>query len=735
MKDNNIIDKWIKFYKSIFSWMKNLPVLQTAFLGILLAMLILVSIVAVVQENDKLAQGNAIDSETEDGVQVETENTSELLGDGGVSNDSELSQNTESTETTDSTENSEITEQPTESEEEEKIIEVSMTTTSIEKDLKIKFVDEKNKLVKGHTFVITITKVGEKNGVVHKDENQNGTIYISDLAAGTYQVEVQELEGVSMKKKTLKANVKDKIVYEKVEIENEIKDESEIDASKEDTANKNVVVENEVKDTLPLLESTIITTEVLKELVELTDFPVAAQSVKKNRLTVYKVIHHKNASMGDSLGMESLTESTETNDRIEKDGSAEIENSTELDVFIKSSASNENTESGEILTEILATALVYLPEEVRLYPCGKVESTQCDLLLEIEDSSAIIQEIEWLIAEDAVVEVTVSEDKRSLHLTAKTMGETTLTAKITYQSEEGVSSSQEISCKIVVGEYEEETTQLKDLEGNLLYADAEAKVIATQKNYTTAERFYTNPQYTGWQTFDGKLYYYTEEHIPAIGMHFIGGAKYEFNEDGSMIEKEESLGIDVSKWQGEIDWKAVADAGIKFAIIRCGYRGSASGELIEDPMFKKNIEGAVSNGIKVGVYVFSQAITNAEAIEEASMAITLVQGYDLQLPIFIDTEQAGGRADRLSKDVRTEIMKSFCETVKNAGYKAGIYASKFWFYDNLHADQLSFYHIWVAQYNTECTYEGRYDMWQYTEKGKVNGIPEKVDMNICYTKY
>ena len=122
----------------------------------------------------------------------------------------------------------------------------------------------------------------------------------------------------------------------------------------------------------------------------------------------------------------------------------------------------------------------------------------------------------------------------------------------------------------------------------------------------------------------------------------IGGVSYTFASDGSLAQSAGNKGIDVSKYQGNIDWGAVAASGINFAIIRVGYRGSSTGVLVEDPYFRRNISGASKAGIKVGVYFFTQAVTEAEAVEEASMAMSLVSktGCHLTYPIFIDTESA-----------------------------------------------------------------------------------------------
>lgn len=195
-----------------------------------------------------------------------------------------------------------------------------------------------------------------------------------------------------------------------------------------------------------------------------------------------------------------------------------------------------------------------------------------------------------------------------------------------------------------------------------------------------------------------------------------------------------SLGIDISKWNGDIDFDKVKKDGIEFVMIRCGYRGSVTGALVEDPKFLQNIKEAKASGLKVGVYFFSQAINEVEAVEEASMVIALCDGIALDYPVVIDSESAGGkgRADNLDTDTRTQICKAFCQTVENAGYTAGVYASRSWFNKNLSADKLADYKIWLAEYRKTPLYSGYYDMWQYTSKGTVDGISGKVDLNISY---
>lgn len=198
-----------------------------------------------------------------------------------------------------------------------------------------------------------------------------------------------------------------------------------------------------------------------------------------------------------------------------------------------------------------------------------------------------------------------------------------------------------------------------------------------------------------------------------------------------------SLGIDVSKWQGEIDWDKVKNDGIDFVIIRCGYRGSVTGSLVEDPYFQQNIRGATAAGLQVGVYFFTQAVNEVEAVEEASMVVSLIRDYELTYPVFIDTEGAGGdgRADSLSVEDRTAVCEAFCTTVKNAGFEAGVYASRNWYNKNLETTFLEDFVIWLAEYRSVPLYQGYYQMWQYTSKGSVNGISGNVDMNISYMGY
>ena len=292
---------------------------------------------------------------------------------------------------------------------------------------------------------------------------------------------------------------------------------------------------------------------------------------------------------------------------------------------------------------------------------------------------------------------------------------------------------------ITVKVYSKDTV-LKDKDGNeiwVLKSDGDY-YKATYEDYYTRDRFYIRTaaksyKYTGWQTIDGKTYFFDKNGNYVTGEQVIQGAKYSFGADGVLAKAPGAMGIDVSKWNGNIDWNAVKNSGVQFVIIRCGYRGSSAGALIEDSKFKSNIKGAQAAGLKVGVYFFTQAVNEVEAVEEASMVINLVKGYTLSFPVYLDVEGSNGRGDSISASQRTANIKAFCGTIANAGYKAGVYANKTWFTSMINTSQITNYKIWLAQYAQAVTYTGsRYDMWQYTSKGRVTGISGNVDMNICY---
>ena len=399
-------------------------------------------------------------------------------------------------------------------------------------------------------------------------------------------------------------------------------------------------------------------------------------------------------------------------------------------------AAEQTTDTNAKAAVAETTATVTLPETVTLYNGGSSASDSLAVALNITGESALIKQVKWSSSNAGVVALS-GDSGNSVTLTAKSKGSAEVTATITYVTDAKETTKEaSVETKVTVADFSDSSVVLKDKSGNVLYTDANATKQATLTDYASTDTFYTSPQYTGWRTDGGKVYYYDANHNKITGNQVIGGVMYTFGGDGALSQSSGNRGIDVSKYQGNIDWGAVAASGINFAIIRVGYRGSSSGALVEDRNFKKNISGATKAGIKVGLYFFTQAVNEAEAVEEASMAMSLASGYKVTYPIFIDTESASnGRANGLSKSARTAVVKAFCQTVRNGGYKAGVYASKSWYANQLNASALNGYCIWVAQYNSSCTYSGKYDMWQYSSKGSVSGIKGNVDMNISYTGY
>lgn len=191
--------------------------------------------------------------------------------------------------------------------------------------------------------------------------------------------------------------------------------------------------------------------------------------------------------------------------------------------------------------------------------------------------------------------------------------------------------------------------------------------------------------------------------------------------------------IDISKFQTDIDWKKVKKSTVDAVVIRLGYRGYSKGTIARDPMFDKHLAGCVSQGIPHSVYFFPCSINDREAAEEADYIIENVKTIDLSLPVFLDSEVAEGagkgRADKLSKKDRTRYLQIICDRLEQAGIKAGVYASTSWLNNKLDMSILSKYTVWCAQYNTKCTYAGTYSLWQYTSKGRVDGIKGAVDVS------
>lgn len=193
-------------------------------------------------------------------------------------------------------------------------------------------------------------------------------------------------------------------------------------------------------------------------------------------------------------------------------------------------------------------------------------------------------------------------------------------------------------------------------------------------------------------------------------------------------------GVDVSAYQTSVDWSAVKEAGIDFAMVRVGYRGYSSGELDEDDHFLSHLEGAIEAGLHVGVYFFSQALTPDEAREEAQYVLDKIEGYALQYPVVFDWEEmhVPARTDEMNMLMLTSCAQAFCETVEAAGYRAGVYFNQAYGYGQLNLVSLKDYVFWLAEYADTPSFSYDFQIWQYTNEGQVPGIEGPVDLNIAF---
>jgi len=195
-------------------------------------------------------------------------------------------------------------------------------------------------------------------------------------------------------------------------------------------------------------------------------------------------------------------------------------------------------------------------------------------------------------------------------------------------------------------------------------------------------------------------------------------------------------GIDVSYYQGDVDWKKVKESGIEFAIIRIGYRGyGEEGKLVEDKLAFQNLKGALDADLKVGVYFFSQAVTVEEAIEEADFVIKRIRDYDITLPVVYDWEYISEEARTANMDARTltDCYLAFCGRLEAAGYTPMAYFNTYQSRSLMHLTELEDYPFWLALYSDRMTFPYRIEMWQYTDSGKVPGIEGLVDLNLMFT--
>lgn len=194
------------------------------------------------------------------------------------------------------------------------------------------------------------------------------------------------------------------------------------------------------------------------------------------------------------------------------------------------------------------------------------------------------------------------------------------------------------------------------------------------------------------------------------------------------------LGIDVSVWQQDIDWQQVKAAGVEFAMIRVGYRGSEQGVLLDDENAQRNYAGATAAGIKVGAYLFSQAISVEEAQEEAEYLLERIKEWNVEMPVVYDWEYIDEASRTAKVDARTltDCTIAFCDQIAKAGYQPMVYFNADHSKNNVYIRELTDYPFWLARYDTVLNYPYKVDMWQYSETGRVPGIDGDVDLNLLF---
>ena len=226
---------------------------------------------------------------------------------------------------------------------------------------------------------------------------------------------------------------------------------------------------------------------------------------------------------------------------------------------------------------------------------------------------------------------------------------------------------------------------------------------------------------------------------PAEGVAVSSFTEEEFSTDEEGLpvyngdKYDTRMGIDVSFYQGVIDWEAVAADGIEFAMIRCGYRGSETGEMVVDEQFENNIQGALDAGLDVGVYFFSQSTGAIEAAEEANFVLNLIDGYNITMPVAFDWEPLeGSRAEDIDRSELTASAVVFCEMVKDAGYTPCVYLYRYTGYYEYMMERLADYELWVGALGTWPDFYYEHLLWQFSMTGRVNGIDADVDLDMQF---
>ncbi|MBR1854668.1 MAG: Ig-like domain-containing protein, partial [Lachnospiraceae bacterium] len=667
-----------------------------------------------------------------------------------------------------------------------KKVTVSLNTVSIQKDLKIKFLNKSSgKLISNVPFSVSIVTPDNKTEVWN-DDDMDGIIYKKNITPGNYKITVNALEGAQYIDYSLPgeqtAEVKKDIAYKKIDVSDEVKTESQINVATEEQKKITPVVESTLTDTVEWVAST----EVVNTYVEISKSSIADPLTIALAGTFYRMANEvslNQTSMSLQIGQNSqltashtlsnvtATEWTSSNPgvaSVDGNGTVTAVSAGTAVITCKVTTSMMDVSGGNVTNSYEATCNV----TVTGLATGTVSVDQTAITLYLQESktaqisangfeagkklvyaassdntgvatvsvdengkvqiggvaagnatitvSANYSESPLASAPSATIAVTVSamtglgleKTASTVYIgtpvTIKVTGNVSTAAVTATSSDTAVAtvavngqevivtgvkegtaeikvsaSGAEATCAVTVKQDPKNDTSslLKDKDGNQLYVlenDTYRQAVYADY-YKDGMKFFKKGEakYTGWQTIDGRVYFFDKNGDKVTGDQIIQGAKYSFGDDGALKSDSGTMGIDVSKHNATIDWNAVKNSGVSYVIIRCGYRGYTQGSLVIDSKFVQNIKGATAAGLKVGVYFFSQAVDEVEAVQEASFVLDAVKGYKITYPIFLDVEYSGasgnkGRADGLDKATRTAVCKAFCATIQSGGYSAGI---------------------------------------------------------------
>ncbi len=580
---------------------------------------------------------------------------------------------------------------------------VFMRASSAEEDLTITFTDSNGDVITGYPFSVDVIDAnGERENYV--DEDMDGEIYIETIPSGGYSIEyipnadaAQPNANTYLAARAVSVNVAPKVEYVPIEYVPIV--ESDASTEQEDGGRPSGGTSSTPQ---PTPEPTPVTTP--DPFVDTVEF---------------------------------------------------VETSSE-----------EKTTTNEVVTAFYFTPDLYVPPTVTEQPTATPIPTETPTPAE-QSTDISTQQTTFLFDTISVQALTLATSSKVLRLSAALDPQ-----KVYLKNSDGTPTDIEAIIDPVTGyligaqrtlndgsivsveifDNSDPRDMLKDESGNYIYLVTKSEEKKTVETVETV--------YYGWQTLDGKTYYFNKDGVKVTGEQVIQSVKYVFDTEGVMLSSTtptpvptaiptptmptdgSNIGVDVSEWQENIDWVKVKESGVNYAILRVGFRGYGSGRIVEDASFRENVVAAKAAGLKVGVYFFSCALNTQEAVEEASAVLNMIAGYGIDYPIVIDIETIEGSTDRansfnyMSANERTKIAIAFCETIKSAGYTPMVYSFKSWLEHGMYASELEQYLIWLAHIGvSQTSYAGRYDMWQYTWTGTVPGISGGVDMNRSYLGY